>query len=81
LFPCAVITQNPDYELVVVGHSLGAAVATLAAADLRGKGYPSDMNIAHGQQRQLRDRVIGMSETVVVSLRRNILGQSRPTTS
>ncbi|PYI36073.1 mono and diacylglycerol lipase [Aspergillus indologenus CBS 114.80] len=25
----------PDYELAVVGHSLGAAIATLAAADLR----------------------------------------------
>ncbi|KAJ5782957.1 hypothetical protein N7457_004731 [Penicillium paradoxum] len=34
-------SQNPGYELVIVGHSLGAAVATLAAADLRGKGYPS----------------------------------------
>lgn len=33
-------SANPTYELVVVGHSLGAAVATLAAADLRGN-YPS----------------------------------------
>ncbi|KGO77632.1 Lipase, class 3 [Penicillium italicum] len=32
---------NPDYELVVVGHSLGAAAAALTVADLRGKGYPS----------------------------------------
>ncbi|KAH8694051.1 mono and diacylglycerol lipase precursor [Talaromyces proteolyticus] len=31
----------PGYELVVVGHSLGAAVATLAAADLRSRGHIS----------------------------------------
>ncbi|KAJ6081195.1 hypothetical protein N7499_006069 [Penicillium canescens] len=35
------LSQNPDYELVIVGHSLGAAVATLAAADLRTKGHES----------------------------------------
>ncbi|KAL2830342.1 Alpha/Beta hydrolase protein [Aspergillus cavernicola] len=35
------VSQNPDYQLVVVGHSLGAAVATLAAADLRHRGYSS----------------------------------------
>ncbi|KAJ5881321.1 uncharacterized protein N7473_012374 [Penicillium subrubescens] len=37
----ATVNANPDYEVVVVGHSLGAAVATLAAADLRGKVLPS----------------------------------------
>ncbi|KAJ5747397.1 uncharacterized protein N7511_009093 [Penicillium nucicola] len=35
------LSQNQDYELVIVGHSLGAAVATLAAADLRTKGHES----------------------------------------
>ncbi|KAL2833185.1 mono and diacylglycerol lipase [Aspergillus pseudoustus] len=37
------IAQHPGYELVIVGHSLGAAVATLAAADIRGRegGQPS----------------------------------------
>ena len=31
--------QHPDYELFVVGHSLGAAIATLSAADLRSRSY------------------------------------------
>ncbi|KAJ5656410.1 hypothetical protein N7507_008360 [Penicillium longicatenatum] len=35
------VASNPDYELVIVGHSLGAGIATLAAADLRGMGHPS----------------------------------------
>lgn len=35
--------QNPDYEIVVVGHSLGAAIATLAAADLRNNGYAATL--------------------------------------
>lgn len=36
------VAAHPDYELVVVGHSLGAAVATLAATDLRTRyAHPS----------------------------------------
>jgi len=35
------VSTNPDYNLVVVGHSLGAGIATLAAADIRGRGHPS----------------------------------------
>ncbi|KAK1140665.1 hypothetical protein N8T08_009978 [Aspergillus melleus] len=31
--------QHADYRVVIVGHSLGAAVATVAAADLRTQGY------------------------------------------
>lgn len=34
------LDSHSDYDLIVVGHSLGAAVATLAAADLRTKGHP-----------------------------------------
>lgn len=45
------MSHNPDHELVVVGHSLGAAVATLAAADLRGKGYPSAKLYAYASPR------------------------------
>lgn len=29
----------PSYSLVVTGHSLGAAIGTLAAANLRNEGY------------------------------------------
>lgn len=32
-------SQHGDYKIVVVGHSLGAAIASLAAADLRTKNY------------------------------------------
>ncbi|KAJ6036896.1 hypothetical protein N7540_001175 [Penicillium herquei] len=35
------VDAYPDYEVVVTGHSLGAGIATLAAADLRGNGHPS----------------------------------------
>lgn len=37
------ITENPGYSLVVTGHSLGAAVATLAAGYLRQAGYALDL--------------------------------------
>ncbi|KAJ5546255.1 hypothetical protein N7494_003840 [Penicillium frequentans] len=45
------IASNPDYELVVVGHSLGAGIATLAAADLRGMGHPSTKMYAFASPR------------------------------
>ena len=32
--------ENPGFEVVATGHSLGGALATLAAADLRNDGYP-----------------------------------------
>ncbi|PSR90780.1 Alpha/Beta hydrolase protein [Coniella lustricola] len=39
----AAFADYPSYTLVVAGHSLGAAVATLAAADLRIAGYSCDV--------------------------------------
>jgi hypothetical protein len=36
-------TANPSYALVLTGHSLGAAVATLAGAYLRVEGYACDV--------------------------------------
>ncbi|KAJ9621281.1 hypothetical protein H2203_007333 [Taxawa tesnikishii (nom. ined.)] len=35
----AAVAANPGYPIVATGHSLGAAVATLAAAELRTQGY------------------------------------------
>ena len=37
------IQDNPDYRVVATGYSLGAAVATLAAAYLRDEGLPVDL--------------------------------------
>ncbi|RSL38138.1 hypothetical protein CEP53_015139 [Fusarium sp. AF-6] len=34
---------NPSYKVIATGHSLGGAVATLGAADLRSKGTPVDI--------------------------------------
>jgi hypothetical protein len=42
---------HPDYKIVITGHSLGGAVATMAAAYLRGlNGYPIDL-YTYGQPR------------------------------
>ncbi|KAI6371238.1 hypothetical protein MCOR25_004010 [Pyricularia grisea] len=35
--------QNPDYTVVVTGHSLGGAVATIAGVYLRQAGYPVEV--------------------------------------
>lgn len=37
------LDANPDYSLVVTGHSLGAGVGTIAAAVLRRAGYACDL--------------------------------------
>lgn len=36
------LADNPTYSLVLTGHSIGAGVATLAAAELRSMGYIAD---------------------------------------
>ena len=33
----------PDYQVSVVGHSLGGAIAAIAAAEIRKSGTPADM--------------------------------------
>ncbi|KAI0015326.1 alpha/beta-hydrolase [Xylariomycetidae sp. FL0641] len=39
----AAADANPDYAIVFTGHSLGAAVSTVAAATLRQEGYAIDL--------------------------------------
>lgn len=41
---------NPTYKVVVVGHSLGGAIATIAAAEIRNSGTSSDL-YTYGQPR------------------------------
>ncbi|KAJ6103545.1 mono and diacylglycerol lipase precursor [Penicillium capsulatum] len=45
------LDSHSGYDLVVVGHSLGAGVATLAAADLRTKGHPEAKLYAYASPR------------------------------
>lgn len=37
------LAANPSFKIISTGHSLGAAVATLAAANLRAQGYAIDL--------------------------------------
>lgn len=41
---------NPSYKVVVVGHSLGGAIAAIAAAEIRNSGTSSDL-YTYGQPR------------------------------
>lgn len=34
------LSDNPSYAIVYTGHSLGGAITTLAAAELRQQGFP-----------------------------------------
>jgi len=37
------LSTNPDYSLIITGHSIGAGVATLAGAELRSMNYTADI--------------------------------------
>ena len=44
------VAANPSYGVVVVGHSLGGAIAAIAAAELRNEGTSTDL-YTYGQPR------------------------------
>ena len=44
------VAANPSYQVVVVGHSLGGAIAAIAAAELRNQGTNTDL-YTYGQPR------------------------------
>lgn len=39
--------QHPDYAIIFTGHSLGAAIVTLAAAELRQQGFNAALVSTH----------------------------------
>lgn len=39
---------NPTYKVVVAGHSFGAAIATLAATEIRNQGITADL-VSNGE--------------------------------
>lgn len=45
------LAQNPDYRVVVVGHSLGGALVGLAYPGLKGAGFEIDKAFSFGQPR------------------------------
>ncbi|KAI9849410.1 MAG: hypothetical protein M1838_000153 [Thelocarpon superellum] len=44
------VAQNPDYQVIITGHSLGGAIAAIAAAEFRAAGTPATL-YTYGQPR------------------------------
>lgn len=64
------IAQYPDYQFVIVGHSLGAAIAQFAFNGFASQGYKVRAAYTYGQFRvgnaafaDLADRLSGSSDT------------------
>lgn len=68
----AAAASNPSYKVVVVGHSLGGAIAAIAAAEIRNGGTMADL-YTYGQPR------IGGSTLSSYITNQNMGGNSRVT--
>lgn len=67
------LQEHPDYQLVLVGHSLGGAVAALAALEFQGRGWLPQVTtfgeprIGNGALNKYIDKQFGLSNTSVPS--------------
>lgn len=61
------IARHPSYHIVVTGHSLGAALATLCAADLAILGYKDVQLINFGSPRLFNEAAAVFASAVLPS--------------
>jgi predicted lipase len=63
-------SQFPNYSILITGHSLGAAMATLTSLDLISAGYPVRM-INFGSPRVGNDEFSAYSSSTIIDHSRN----------